>query len=69
MIGLSEFRDSGCGCKDLILRCFYLQMLNYDMLKPTNEMCLECKYQLELKLIPREKMLQLIKSASFKKKI
>ena len=39
------------------------------MLKPANEICLKCKYQLKQKTITREKMLQLIKSALFEKLI
>ena len=37
VIGLSEFWGSGLRCEDLILLCFCLQMLNYKMLKPNNE--------------------------------
>ena len=44
-------------------------MLNGNMLKPTNEICLKCKYQLKQKTVTREKMLQLIKSAFFEKLI
>ena len=47
MIGLSEFWGSGFGCEYLILLYFCLQMLNDNMLKPTYEICLECKYQLK----------------------
>ena len=56
---------SGFGCEDLIILCFYLQMLKDNMLKPTNETYSKCKYQLKQKTITREKMLQLIKSMFF----
>ena len=55
MIGLSEFRGSCFRFEDLILLCFCLQIGNNNMLKPNNEMCLKCKYQLKLKTIGREK--------------
>ena len=57
MIRLSEFWGSVFGCEDLILACFCLQMLNDNILKPTNE-CLKCQYQLKQKTLTREKMLQ-----------
>ena len=38
MIGLAGFWGSGFKCEDLILVCFYHQMLNDKMLKPNNEM-------------------------------
>ena len=46
---------------------FYLQMLNDKMLKPNNEICFKCEYQLKQKIISREKMLQLIKCAFLEK--
>ena len=42
-------------------------MLSDKMLKPNIEICLKCEYQLKQKNLGREKMLQLIKSAFFKK--
>ena len=35
------------------------------MLKPNNEICLKCEYQIKKKTISREKILQLIKSSFF----
>ena len=67
--GPSKFWGGGFGCEDLKLVCFCLHMLNNNMLKPTNEICLKCKYQLKQKTITREKILQLIKSAFFEKSI
>ena len=67
MIGLSEILGSGFRCEDLILVCFCLQMLHDKILKPNNEMCLKCEYQLKQKTIGREKILQLIKNAFFEK--
>ena len=64
MIWPSEFWGSGFGCEDLILLSFCLQMLNDNMLKPTNEICLKCKYHLSQKTIPREKMLHSLKNRS-----
>ena len=49
MIGLSEFWGIGFGLEDLTLLCFCLEILNDNMLKPTNEICLKCKYQLKQK--------------------
>ena len=69
MFGLSEFRNSGFECKDLILSCFFLPTLNDNMLKPINEIGLKCKYQLKQKTIAREKMLQLIKNVFFEKSV
>ena len=37
------------------------------MLKPNNEICLKCEYQLKQKTISIEKILQLMKSAFFEK--
>ena len=67
MIGLSEFWGNGFRSEDLILLCFCLQMLSSKMLKPNNETCLKCEYQLKEKTISREKILQLIKKAFFEK--
>ena len=47
MIGLSEFWNSDFGYEDLIQLRFCIQMSNDNMLKPTNEICLKCKYQLK----------------------
>ena len=46
MIGRSEFWDNGFRCEDLLLLQLCLQMLNDEMLKPYNEICLKCEYQL-----------------------
>ena len=37
--------------KDLILKCFFLQMLNDKMFKPNNEICLKCEYHFKQKII------------------
>ena len=65
MIGLSELWGSGFRCEDLILLCCFLRIGNDNMLKPNTEICLKCEYQLKLKTISREKMLQLTKSVFF----
>ena len=69
MIELSDFWGSGFRCEDLILLCFCLEILNGNMLKSANEICLKCKYQVQQETITREKMWQLIKSAFFEKLI
>ena len=48
MIGLAEFWNSDFGYEDLIQLQLRIQMLNDNMLKPTNEICLKCKYQLKM---------------------
>ena len=68
MIGFSEFWGSGFRCEDLIMICFCLQIGNDNILKPNNEIWLKCEYQLKLKTIRTEKMLQLTKSVYLKNK-
>ena len=54
MIGFSEFRGSGFRYEDLLFVGFCLQMLHDKILKPNNEVCLKCKYQLKQKTRSRE---------------
>ena len=54
MIGLSESWGSGFRYEDLLFVCFCLQTLHDKILKPNNEVCLKCKYQLKQKTISRE---------------
>ena len=56
IIELSEFQVNGFRCKELILLHFHLEMLNYKMLKPNNEACLKCKYQVKKITINRGEM-------------
>ena len=67
MIGLSDFLESGFRYEDLILLRFCLQILNGEILKLNNEICLKSKYRLKQKIISKEKIMQLIKSAFFEK--
>lgn len=69
MTGLSEFWGSDFRCEGLILSCFCLQIGNENMLKPNDEICLKYKCQHKLKTISKEKMLQLIKSTFYEKRI
>ena len=61
IIGLSEFWDGDFRWKDIILACFCLQIGNDNPLKPNDEICLKCEYQLKQKTTIREEMLLLIK--------